>query len=55
MNLNRDFINEYSKDEIKQILYKNNFEILKLEEKEYIDDPNSLSPHTLVIIVQNKN
>lgn len=48
-------INEYSKDEIKQILYKNNFEILKLEEKEYIDDPNSLSPHTLVIIAQNKN
>ena len=48
-------INEYSKDEIKQILYKNNFEILKLEEKEYIDDPNSLSSHTLVIIAQNKN
>lgn len=48
-------INEYSKDEIKQILSKNNFEIVKLKEKEYIEDPNSLSPHTLVIIAKNKN
>jgi len=48
-------INEYSKEEIKWLLNKNNFEIVKMENKEYIEDPYSLVPNTLVIIAKYKN
>lgn len=54
---NRDFtyiINEYSQEEIESILSKNGYDIIKMEEKEYIDDPDSLSPNTLVVMAQNK-
>lgn len=47
-------INEYNEEEIKLILTQNNWEILKIEKKKYIEDPNSLSPNTLVVIAQYK-
>lgn len=42
-------INEYSKEEIKELLIKNGWEISLMETKEYIEDPNSLAPTTLVV------
>lgn len=45
-------INEYSKDEIKKILFDNGWEIDLIETKEYIDDPNSLAPTTMVVIAK---
>ena len=45
-------INEYSKEEIKNILLDNGWKINLIETKEYIDDPNSLAPTTLVVIAQ---
>ena len=43
-------INEYSKEEIKEILTKNGWNISLIETKEYIEDPNSLAPTTLVVL-----
>lgn len=48
-------INEYTKEEIELLLNKNNWEIIKIEKKKYIEDPNSLSPNTLVLIAKYKN
>ena len=45
-------INEYSKDEIKKILFDNGWKIDLIETKEYIDDPNSLAPTTMVVIAK---
>lgn len=45
-------INEYSKEEIKNILEKNGWEITLIETKEYIEDPNSLAPTTLVVLAK---
>lgn len=45
-------INEYSKEEIKDILLENGWEIDLIETKEYIDDPNSLAPTTMVVIAK---
>ena len=43
-------INEYSKEEITKILINNGWAISLIETKEYIEDPNSLSPNTMVVI-----
>ncbi len=45
-------INEYSEKEIKSILNSNDWEILKIEDKPFVDDINSLAPNTLVVIAQ---
>jgi len=45
-------INEYSKDEISDILKHNGWKIKMIETKEYIEDPNSLSPITRVILAE---
>jgi len=45
-------INEYSKDEIKKILFDNGWKIDLIETKEYVDDPNSLAPTTMVVIAK---
>lgn len=45
-------INEYSKDEISDILKHNGWKIKMIETKEYIEDPNSLSPITLVVLAE---
>jgi len=47
-------INEYTKEEISLVLKENGFDIITLEEKEYVEDPNSLSPNTLVILAKIK-
>ena len=43
-------INEYSQEEIKELLENNGWEVLKLVRKDFVDDPNSLAPNTLVVI-----
>lgn len=48
-------INEYTEDEIKSLLNNNGWEIIRIEKKEYIEDPNSLSPNTLVVFAKYKN
>lgn len=48
-------INEYTKEEIEQLLNNNGWEVMKAERKKYIEDPNSLSPNTLVIIAKRRN
>ena len=48
-------INEYTEDEIKLLLDNNGWETIKIEKKEYIEDPNSLAPHTLVVFAKYKN
>lgn len=45
-------INEYNKDSITKILNDNNWSVLSIEEKEFVDDPNSLAPNTLVVIAE---
>lgn len=45
-------INEYSKEEIKTILENYGWEIIFMETKDYIEDPNSLAPTTLVVIAK---
>ena len=45
-------INEYSKGEISEILIKNGWKINLIDTKEYIEDPNSLAPNTLVILAE---
>ena len=43
-------INEYSKEEITELLIKNGWCVSFVETKEYIEDPNSLAPTTLVVL-----
>jgi len=45
-------INEYSKEEISNLLTLHGWKILKLEDKTPVDDPNSLAPDTLVVIAE---
>ena len=40
----------YIKEEITKILINNGWAISLIETKEYIEDPNSLSPNTMVVI-----
>lgn len=46
-------INEYTKEEITELLNDFGWELIKIEKKEYILDPNSLAPNTLVVIATN--
>ena len=48
-------INEYTEDEIKLLLNNNGWETIKIENKKYIEDPNSLAPNTLVVVAKYKN
>ena len=43
-------INEYSKEEINKVLVDNGWKVSFMKTKKYIEDPNSLSPTTLVVI-----
>ena len=45
-------INEYSKKEITNILHLNGWQVLEMEDKDPVDDPNSLAPNTLVVIAE---
>ena len=47
-------INEYSKNEISNILDLNGWKVLELIDKDPVDDPNSLAPDTLVVIAERK-
>lgn len=47
-------INEYNKEEIEALLVNNGWEVTKVERKEFIDDPNSLAPNTLVVMAKVK-
>ena len=56
MNTEYEYIiNEYNKDTITQVLNDNNWRVLSIEEKEFVDDPNSLAPNTLVVIATRTN
>ena len=47
-------INEYSKEEISLVLKLNSWSVVKLYDKDPIDDPNSLAPNTLVVIAEKE-
>lgn len=47
-------LKEYTKEEIRKLLEKNGWEIIKMETKGYVEDPNTLSPDTLVVIAKHK-
>ncbi len=48
-------INEYSQEEIRELLENNGWEVFKLVRKDFVDDPNSLAPNTLVVIANYTN
>ena len=48
-------INEYTMEEIGPLLNTKGWEIMKAERKKYIEDPNSLSPNTLVILAKHRD
>ena len=56
MNTEYEYIiNEYNKDTITKVLNDNNWDVLSIEEKEFVEDPNSLAPNTLVVIATRTN
>ena len=48
-------INEYSKDEIVNVLDVKGWKVVKIVDKEPVDDPNSLAPDTLVVMAEKNN
>lgn len=45
-------INEYTKEEIKIVLNSSGWKVIKIEDKDFIEDPNSLAPHTIVVFAE---
>ena len=56
MNTEYEYIiNEYNKDTITKVLNDNNWDVLSIEEKEFVEDPNSLAPNTVVVVATRTN